>query len=140
MHLVREGKGDALTGVHAGRPLSREIEAPSRKRWPLLGADALELSGRQHRGRRVRETFLDTPGLSPEHARKHLERKLGDPVTVCERSHRPRRKVQGRTPMMYGDGKSHRLSTCEAVEQGRATGGQGGGGGKGTGQGEDARA
>ena len=28
-------------------------------------------------------------------------------MTVCEESHRPRRKVQGRTPTMYGDGKSH---------------------------------
>ena len=63
--VVREGKGEALTGVRAGRPLSREIEAPSRKRWPLLGADALELSGRQHRGRRNRETFLDRARSKP---------------------------------------------------------------------------
>ena len=46
--FVRKGAGEALTGVRAGQPLSREIEPPSRKRWPLLGADAVELSGRQN--------------------------------------------------------------------------------------------
>jgi len=40
--LVRKDEGEALTGVRAGQVLSREIEPPSRKRWPLLGADALE--------------------------------------------------------------------------------------------------
>jgi len=57
--LDRKGQGEALTGVRAGQPLSREIEPPSRKRWPLWGADALELSGRQNRRRRKRETSLD---------------------------------------------------------------------------------
>jgi hypothetical protein len=53
------GEDEALTGVRAGQPLSREIEPPSRKRWPLLGADAVELSGRQNWERRNRETLLD---------------------------------------------------------------------------------
>lgn len=57
--VVREGKGEALTGVRAGQPLSREIEPSSRKRWLLLGADALELGGRQNWERRDRETLLD---------------------------------------------------------------------------------
>ena len=57
--VVRKGEGEALTGVRAGQPLSREIEPPSRKRWLLLGADAVELSGRQNWGRRNRETLLD---------------------------------------------------------------------------------
>jgi hypothetical protein len=56
---VRKGEGEALTGARAGQPLSREIEPPSRKRWPLWGADALELSGRQNWRRRKRETPLD---------------------------------------------------------------------------------
>ena len=56
---VREDVGEALTGVRAGQPLSREIEPPSHKRWPLLGADALELSERQNWERRYRETLLD---------------------------------------------------------------------------------
>src|ERR687898_2546466 len=55
----RKGEGEALTGARAGEVLSREIEPPSRKRWPLLGADAVELSGRQNWERRYRETLLD---------------------------------------------------------------------------------
>ena len=57
--FVRKGEGEALTGVCAGQVWSREIEPPSRKRWPLLGADAVELSGRQNWRRRNRETLLD---------------------------------------------------------------------------------
>src|SRR5882724_450058 len=57
--FIRKGEGEALTGVRAGQPLSREIEPPSHKRWPLLGADALELSERQNWERRYRETLLD---------------------------------------------------------------------------------
>ena len=57
--FVRKGVGEALTGVRAGQVWSREIEPPSRKRWPLWGADAVELSGRQYWGRRKRETPLD---------------------------------------------------------------------------------
>jgi hypothetical protein len=57
--LVRKDEGEALTGVRAGQPLSREIEPPSRKRWPLLGAHAVERSGRQNWERRYRETLLD---------------------------------------------------------------------------------
>src|SRR5947208_1893821 len=57
--FVRKGEGEALTGERAGRVLSREIEPPSRKRWPLLGADAVERSGRQNWKRRNRETLLD---------------------------------------------------------------------------------
>ena len=55
----RKEEGEALTGVRAGQPLSREIELPSHKRWPLLGADVVELSGRQDWERRYRETLLD---------------------------------------------------------------------------------
>ena len=57
--FVRKGEGEALTGERAGRVLSREIEPPSRKRWPLRGADVVELSGRQDWRRRYRETLLD---------------------------------------------------------------------------------
>ena len=57
--VVRKDGGEALTGVRAGQPLSREIEPSPRKRWLLLGADAVELSGRQDRERRYRETLLD---------------------------------------------------------------------------------
>jgi hypothetical protein len=57
--FLRKGEGEALTGVGAGQVLSREIEPPSRKRWLLRGADAVELSGRQNWERRNRETLLD---------------------------------------------------------------------------------
>lgn len=57
--FVGNDEGEALTGVRAGEVLSREIEPPSRKRWPLLGADALERGGRQNWKRRERETLLD---------------------------------------------------------------------------------
>jgi|ERR671922_2970644 hypothetical protein len=57
--LVRKGVGEALTGERAGQVLSREIEPPSRKRWPLWGADAVEPRGRQNWRHRNREMPLD---------------------------------------------------------------------------------
>src|SRR5437016_9171034 len=57
--FVRKGASEALTGVRTGQVLSREIEPPSRQRWPLRGADVVELSGRQDWRRRYRETLLD---------------------------------------------------------------------------------
>ena len=55
---ARKGAGEALTGVRTGQPLSREIETPPWKRWPLRGADAVEISGRQNWKRRYRETLV----------------------------------------------------------------------------------
>jgi hypothetical protein len=49
------GRSEALTGVHAGRLLSPEIGL-------VRGADALGNDGRQHRGRRFREPFVDPAG------------------------------------------------------------------------------
>lgn len=45
---TREGRGEALTGVRAGRVLSRE-------RNSLRGADAVRRSGRPHPAHRYRE-------------------------------------------------------------------------------------
>jgi len=45
---IREGGGEALTGVRAGQVLSREIDQ-------VWGADAVEGGGRQHLVRRYRE-------------------------------------------------------------------------------------
>ena len=50
--VAREGGGEALTGVRAGRVLSRE-------RTFLRGADAVGESGRPHPGHRYRETCRD---------------------------------------------------------------------------------
>src|SRR5437899_12196347 len=57
--FVRKGEGEALTGVRTGQVWSREIEPPSRQRWPLPGADAVELSGRRNWKRRACETLVD---------------------------------------------------------------------------------
>ena len=46
--VAREGRGEALTGVRAGRVLSRE-------RSSLRGADAVEEGGRLQPGHRYRE-------------------------------------------------------------------------------------
>src|SRR5437660_2338125 len=57
--FVPESGGEALTGGRTGQVWSREIEPPSRQRWPLPGADAVELSGRRNWKRRYCETPLD---------------------------------------------------------------------------------
>ena len=51
--VVRKGGGEALTGVDAGRVLSRE------NCGSLRGADAVDTGGRLHRARRHRETRTD---------------------------------------------------------------------------------
>jgi hypothetical protein len=56
---VRKDDGEALTGVRAGRVLSREIHALLRKRQVLRDADAVEVSGRPHRVHRPRKVGLD---------------------------------------------------------------------------------
>ena len=48
-----------MTGVRAGRVLSREIHALPRKRQVLRDADALEIVGRQHRVHRHRKVYQD---------------------------------------------------------------------------------
>lgn len=54
----RKVGGEALTGERAGWVLSREIHAPPQGGL-LRGADALEISGRPHPGRRFGETPRD---------------------------------------------------------------------------------
>ena len=56
---VCEGAGEALTGVRAGRVLSREIHAPCRKARVERGAEALGLSRRSHRCCRIGEAAAD---------------------------------------------------------------------------------
>ena len=57
--VARKGRGEALTGVRAGRVLSREIHGPLCKWWVLRGADAVEESGRRHLAGRYREARRD---------------------------------------------------------------------------------
>ena len=49
----REAVGEALTGVCAGRVLSREITAPRCKSWVHRGAEAVRGSRRPHRCCRI---------------------------------------------------------------------------------------
>ena len=56
---IREGVGEALTGVRAGRVLSRVIHAPWRKLRVVRGAEAVEISRRPHRCCRIGEAATD---------------------------------------------------------------------------------
>jgi len=98
---VRKGVGEVLTGVRAGRVLSRE-------RNLLRGADAVGGSGRPHPTRRLSPDAPEPRAVrDPAHARKHLAREPGCPALVRPRQRgRPHREVFGRTPMMYERGKS----------------------------------
>jgi hypothetical protein len=73
--------GEALTGVRAGWPWSREIHAPARERRVVRGADAVEEGGRPHRTRRQREARPDparseTPGMhgNTSHGNREIPR------------------------------------------------------------------
>ena len=70
-----------MTGVRAGRVLSREIHAPWREPRAFRGADVLEDDGRPHCGRRNRETLVDparseTPSMhaSTVHGNREIPR------------------------------------------------------------------
>src|SRR5690606_25000683 len=56
---IREGVGEALTGVRAGRVLSREIDAPRLRSWVVRGAEVLETDRRPHRCCRFGEAASD---------------------------------------------------------------------------------
>lgn len=56
---IREDVGEALTGVRAGRVLSREIHAPRRQVWVDRGAEAVETGRRPHRSCRIGEAVPD---------------------------------------------------------------------------------
>jgi hypothetical protein len=65
---AQEDGSEALTGVRAGRVLSREIHEPMGSHGPLLGADAVEEGGRPYPSHRYREVRGDlarseTPGM-----------------------------------------------------------------------------
>lgn len=56
---TRKGAGEALTGVRAGRVLSREIDAPWRELRVDRGAEAVEKCRRPHWGCRMGEAASD---------------------------------------------------------------------------------
>jgi len=68
---TRKGRGEALTGVRAGRVLSRESES-------LRGADAVEVRGRPQPGHRYREMSgnparSETPSMYGNTSRENRE-------------------------------------------------------------------
>ena len=56
---AREGVGEALTGVRAGRVSSRVIHAPRPELRVVRGAEAVEISRRPHRACRIGEAGMD---------------------------------------------------------------------------------
>ena len=98
---AREGVGEALTGVRAGRVFSRERDNPPgcrRRRSRRKATSGTPQSRGVSEPRAVRD---------PVHVRKHLAREPGGPAFARPRPRgRPHREVFGRTPMMLERGKS----------------------------------
>src|SRR5262249_45277571 len=104
---TRKDDVEALTEESAGWVLSRENMTLLCKQQALQGADALEISGRQHRVYRYRKVHQDPARSNPKHAWNDLAREPGDPTSVGRRVNcRPCREVEGRTLMTNGRGKS----------------------------------
>lgn len=55
---IRKGVGEALTGVRAGRVLSRVIHAPQREPRVVRGAEVVETHRRPHRACRIGEAGM----------------------------------------------------------------------------------
>lgn len=99
----REETGEALTGAHAGRALSREISQPP-------GADDVCMIGRQHASERQGERAGDparskTSGTHGSSVRENRE--IPSPPPGENPAGRAG-KAGGHKPAMYGDGKSDR--------------------------------
>ena len=56
---IRKSVGEALTGVRAGRVLSRVIHAPRGKLRVVRGAEVVETHRRPHRACRIGEAGMD---------------------------------------------------------------------------------
>ena len=68
---TREGAGEALTGEHVGRPLSRE-------RYIASGADAVDRAEGNTEGRAIASARPTRRGRRPRHAWTLLVREPGD--------------------------------------------------------------
>ena len=96
---TRKGGDEALTEERAGWVLSREIMTLLRKQQALQGADALEISGRQHRVHRHRKVYQD-PARS--------ETPCMYASTWCGNQEIPRRSAGERTADRVGKSKDVR--------------------------------
>ncbi len=87
---IRKGVGEALTGVRAGRVLSREIHAPRRELRADRGAEAVELRRRPHRACRIGEAGMD-PARSETPSRRgnisHGNREIPHPAAAARESY-----------------------------------------------------
>ena len=86
---VREGAGEALTGVRAGRAIEP-------RNGLVRGADALGIGGRQHRSRRYPRVVVGPRAVGePVHVRNLHAREPGGPMPA--RRLITGRAAQGRT-------------------------------------------
>jgi hypothetical protein len=86
---AREGVGEALTGVGAGRVLSREIDAPGREVRVDRGAEAVEIRRRPYRCCRIGEAALDPARSETPRTRgniSHGNREIPRPAAVARES------------------------------------------------------
>ena len=86
---IREGVGEALTGVRAGRVSSREIHAPWRELRVVRGAEAVELRRRPHRCSRIGEAAPDPARSQTPRTRgniSHGNREIPRPAAAARES------------------------------------------------------
>jgi hypothetical protein len=86
---IREGVGEALTGVRAGRVSSREIHAPRRELRVDRGAEAVETGRRPHRVCRIGEAGADPARSETPRMRgniSHGNREIPRPAVAARES------------------------------------------------------
>ena len=86
---IREGVGEALTGVRAGRVSSREIHAPWRELREVRGAEVLETDRRPHRCSRFGEAVSDPARSETPRTRgniSHGNREIPRPAAAARES------------------------------------------------------
>ena len=87
--VIREGEGEALTGVRAGRVSSREIHAPWRELREVRGAEVLETDRRPHRCSRFGEAVSDPARSETPRTRgniSHGNREIPRPASAARES------------------------------------------------------
>ena len=86
---TRKGASEALTGVRAGRVLSRVIHAPRRELRVVRGAEAVETCRRPHRSCRIGEAAPDPARSQTPRTRgniSHGNREIPRPAAAARES------------------------------------------------------